>query len=128
VGAWVRDAVWRWHLSQSDPRHLLIGEAPLVGERLVELAEPRADAAESLLAATATLFLIPTPTRPVRDHLERARAADVAAPRHAADAASAPPALVSAHWREIAQLAGRPAAGGYTPGVYLRVYRDLLRH
>jgi hypothetical protein len=35
-GLWVRDAVLRWHLDHSEFAPLLIGEAPLVGNRFVE--------------------------------------------------------------------------------------------
>jgi hypothetical protein len=37
-GLWVRGAVLRWHLDHPESAPLLIGEAPLVGNRFVELA------------------------------------------------------------------------------------------
>jgi len=49
---------------------LLLGEAPFVGNRLIELARREADAAECFLAARTTLFIVPAPTLAVRRAIE----------------------------------------------------------
>jgi enamine deaminase RidA (YjgF/YER057c/UK114 family) len=133
VGVWARRAVGEWHRTHPDPRHLLLGETPLVGDRLSELTRPLDDDVEPLLASARTLFLIPAPTRALRDHLERARSRDMAAPRHERDGASAPPHLVRAEWDELACVAGRlgiegGAGDGYDERVYTEAYRRILRH
>lgn len=132
VGLWARGAVGRWDREHPDPRHLLLGETPLIGDRLSELARPLADEVEPLLASARTLFLIPAPSRTVREHVEQARSRDVTNPRHERDTASAAPHLVRAGWDELARVAaqlGVPAApaDGYDERVYTETYRAVLR-
>ncbi len=134
AGRWAREAAWRWHERHPDPAEILIGETPLAGERFMELARPRADALEPLLAGPETIFLIPVPSREVRRAMEAARATEIDAPAHERDAASAPPDLVAWHWDDLERVAGalgiaRTApAGEYDPELYAAVYRRLLRH
>ncbi|MBI2323616.1 MAG: ATP-binding protein [Chloroflexi bacterium] len=130
VGRWARGAVLRWHRAHPDPRRILVGETPLVGGRLMELARPYEDEAEQLLAGDATCFVIPVPSREVRRTIEDARSRDMAEAR---DAKSAPPDLVRAHWDEIEHVAsalGAPARtpGGYDAELYAEAYRRVLRH
>jgi hypothetical protein len=133
AGRWARGAVLRWHRAHPEPEHLLIGETPLAGERLMELARTRDDALEPLLASDATLFLIPVPSREVRRAIESARGREMSAPVHERDAASAPPHLVQSHWDELEAVAdalgiARTALPGtYDPELYARVYLELLR-
>ncbi len=134
VGLWARDAVTRWDAAHAGSlEHLLVGETPLVGGRLAELARPRDDAAEPLLAGPATLFVIVVPTRELRRTIEASRDRDLAAPGHERDRASAPPHLVRAHWDEIVGIARRlgldaTSDGGYDPDTYVAVYSRALRH
>src|SRR5438045_3155926 len=39
AGRWVRNAVIRWHREHEGSSGILIGEVPLIGNRLVELAQ-----------------------------------------------------------------------------------------
>ena len=136
VGLWAREAVLRWHARHPDGPHLLIGEVPLIGERLSALAEVCPDAAESLLAGPATRFVIPVPSIPVRQRIEATRARTFASPAHEREAADAPPPVLRALWRELHDLgvglgiaAAAPAGDiPYDPEVYAGVYRHLLRH
>jgi hypothetical protein len=134
VGRWARGAVLRWHEARLGPDHVLIGETPLAGERLMELARPRDDALEPLLAGEATVFLVPVPSREVRRAIEDARAREMAEPLHARDAASAPPHLVRSHWDELERVAVElgvrrsSAPGTYDAEMYAETYRRLLRH
>ena len=50
VGLWAREGVRRWDQAHPEDRHLLIGETPLIGNRLIELAQRREDGVEPLLA------------------------------------------------------------------------------
>ena len=133
VGLWAREGVRRWDQAHPEARHLLIGETPLIGNRLIELAQRREDGVEPLLAGRQTLFLIPAPSREVRQAIEAARAREMADPRHDRERANAPPTLVRAHFKEINQVAGllglpaSRAGGDYDPDVYVGVYRRLLR-
>jgi hypothetical protein len=105
VGVWARGAVAIWDERYADPAHLLIGELPLIGSRLIELARPRPDTVEPLLAGERSLFLIPVPSRAVRQAIEAARVREMAAPIHERERANAIPSLVQALWEEIAAVA-----------------------
>jgi len=135
VGRWAREAVARWHARHSGLDHLLIGETPFIGHRLVALARPASDAAEPVLAAASTRFVIPVPSRALRAYLETERERRAREPRHAREREDAPPAVLRALWRELFDVAGtlgitaaRPAEEDvpYDPEIYRRVYERLL--
>lgn len=69
VGLWARQGVQQWHEAHPDPRHMLVGEVPLVGNRLVELAQRQDDGVEPLLASEQTTFFFarPLPRNPRPD-------------------------------------------------------------
>ena len=135
VGLWARGAVAAWHLRQADDA-ILIGEIPLIGNRLVELAQVRADEVEPLLAGEETLVVVVVPSRRIRSEIEGVRAGTIASPRHEREAADAPPGVIQMLSRELHRLGetlglAQAAVGGeapYTPEVYAGVYRHLLRH
>jgi hypothetical protein len=120
VGRWARDAVARWHARHAGDA-LLIGETPFIGHRLIDLARPQPDGAEALLASPATRFVVPVPSRALREHLEGERERRARAPQHPREREDAPPAVLRALW---AELAGdeRP----YDPALYQRLYERLL--
>jgi hypothetical protein len=136
VGRWARQALARWDREHPDPEHLLIGETPFVGHRLIELARTADDAAESLLAADRTRFLVPVPSREVRRHLEGERARRAARPLHQREAEDAPPEVLRDLWRQVVAVARRLGLAGdraesegeapYDPVLYERVYARLL--
>lgn len=136
VGLWARQGVQQWHESHPDPRHMLVGEVPLVGNRLVELAQRRDDGVESLLASEQTQFFLPVPSRELRAHIEQARARTIAQPRHANEAYDAPPHVLQINWRDIYELGQHlglvatvpDGAIPYDPEVYTAVYAHLLQH
>lgn len=134
AGLWARGAVSAWRRAHADARHLLLGEVPLVGNRLIELAQRRSDDVELLLASEETLFLVPVPTCAVRQVIETSRVREMASPRHERERANAPPGVVQALWEEVARVAAcwglaTPGPGGaYDPDLYLAVYCRLLRH
>jgi hypothetical protein len=142
AGLWARDAVAAWHEQHPAPGHVLIGEAPLIGNRLIELVQARRDSVEALLAGGRSHFLIPVPSREVRAHIEAARTREMAAPTHERERANAIPQLVQALWEEMAsvgQALGLPEATstadnstnratGFDPDLYAAVYLHLLRH
>jgi hypothetical protein len=123
VGRWARDAVARWHAAHPGLDDLLIGETPFIGHRLVELARPAPDAAEPALAGAGTRFVIPVPSRALREHLEAERARRARDPVHPREREDAPPSVLRDLWRE---LAGADVA--YDPALYRRAYERLLVH
>lgn len=133
VGAWVRSAVVRWHREHPGAGDLLLGEAPFVGNRFVELAQQDDDDAEPLLAGTSTRFVLPVPSREVRAHLEAERARRAAAPRHPREREDAPPDVLRALWRHLLDV-GRALGiavsetDTYDAEVYRAVYAHVLRH
>lgn len=135
VGRWVREGVRQWHERHPEPEQMLIGEPPLAGNRLIELAQPMPDEAEPLLAGPETLFLVPVPTREVRRAIEAARSRTIASPAHARESADAPPNVMQDDWREIwrrgCTLGLAPADAempSFDPDVYAAVYRRMLQH
>jgi hypothetical protein len=134
AGLWVRQAVVQWHQRYPAAGHLLIGETPLVGHRFIELAHQRADAAEPLLRTAC--FVVPIPSRTVRDFLEAERQRRSARPLHAREREDAPPQVLRDLWCHLAHIA--PALGvgvalpasavevPYDPALYQAVYQRLL--
>lgn len=139
VGLWARTAVYRWHQTY-DSHHLLIGEVPLIGNRLTELTQPLNDAAEPLLSDPACCFIIPTPSKAVRQVIEDARARSIAQPRHEKEARDAQPNVLQMLWQEVAAIGQqlqliqksdfleKSDFSAYDPGVYTAVYQHLLQH
>ncbi|VAW42757.1 hypothetical protein MNBD_CHLOROFLEXI01-2875 [hydrothermal vent metagenome] len=135
VGLWAREAVYRWANSHDDS-HLLIGEVPLIGNRLSELSQPYNDAAEAVLSSPDCLFVIPAPNQAVRQVIETARARTIANPRHEKERKDAQPNVLQLLWQQIAEIGaelgltnrklGKNVA--YDPKVYTAVYQHLLQH
>ena len=138
AGLWARHASVQWQQHYPEPHHLLIGETPFVGQRFLELARPRADAAEPLLRAASCCFVVPVPSRAVRDCLEAERQRRSVRPLHQQEREDAPPQVLRDLWRHVASIApllGLPPAAGtpephvpYDPTLYQQVYQLLLRH
>jgi hypothetical protein len=134
AGFWVRGAVANWAAEHAGDDALLLGEAPFVGNRLIELARREADAAESFLAARSTEFIIPAPTLAVRRAIEATREREIEQPRHAREAANAPPNVLTLLMQELRAagaalgVPGARSEGGYDPEVYTAVYSRLLEH
>lgn len=128
AGLWVRDALADWDARYHDPAHLLVGEAPFVGHRFVELARPIDDRAEALLTSPACRFAIATPSREVRRFLEAERERRARAPLHPREREDAPPHVLRELWQSLAAVAGGRDAAAYDPAVYAGIYQDVLRH
>lgn len=136
VGLWAREGVLGWHNAHPDPKHLLVGELPLIGNRLIELVQKHEDEAESLLASEQSVFFLPVPSKAVRDVIEQARQGSIAKPRHEKEKMDAPPNVLRALWHDVAQVAyelgitsSMPSENvPYQPGVYAAVYQHLLQH
>lgn len=138
VGFWVRHAIVAWDRAHPERDHLLIGETPFIGGRLIELARPASDAAEALLHHPACVFAIPVPSREVRQHLERERTRRASRPQHEREREDAPPDLMRELWRElvgVAQALGVVATAlpsgidvPYDPTIYQHVYESVLKH
>ena len=134
VGLWVRSAVADWAEAHRSDDALLLGEAPLVGNRLIELAWRESDAAEAFLAAPTTEFIVPAPTLAIRRAIESLRAQEMERPRHVREAANAPPNVLESLMQELRAagaalgVPGAAQGGGYDPEVCVAIYARLLEH
>jgi GNAT superfamily N-acetyltransferase len=137
VGRWARRALARWHAQHAGSDDLLIGETPLIGHRLIELTRPADDEAEPLLSAESARFVIPVPSRALREHLESERSRRARDPLHRREQEDAPPEVLRDLWRELVGVArtlgiAGPAAHSkdlpYDSVIYQRVYEHLLAH
>ena len=134
VGLWARSAVAVWDRDHPAADHLLIGETPLVGRRLTELARPFEDDAEAVLTDAACRFVVAVPSAAVRRHVEAERERRTATSHHPREREDAPPHVLRELWRDVLVaaralgiLAGREDVA-YDPVVYRRVYEAVLRH
>ncbi len=134
VGLWARQAVQEWHEKHPVPNQLLIGELPLIGNRLIELVEPTDDAAETVLTSEQTLFVVPVPSWEVREVIETTRARTIADPQNEQEKLDAPPNVLQLMWQEVNRLArqiGLTKASPqtpYNPYIYGGVFEALLQH
>lgn len=145
AGLWARRALVAWNGRHPEPRHLLVGETPFVGNRFVELARRLDDGAESLLSAPSCRFAIAVPSPEVRRFLVALRERRAASPLHPREREDAPPRVLGDLLREVFEAAralgidmgatgptgrARPGDGPtpYDPSVYRRVYEAVLRH
>jgi hypothetical protein len=133
VGLWARGALVAWARRHPEPAHLLLGETPFVGGRLIELARPASDPAEPLLSSPTCRFVIPVPSVEVRRVVEAERERRATRPLHPREREDAPPSVLRDLWRELSDVAGRLGLGGatspdapYDPEIYRRVYESVL--
>jgi len=135
VGMWARQGVKAWDDTHEKPDHMLIGEVPLVGNRLMELAQAHDDNVESILVDERTQFVIPVPSKAVRHVIEANREKTIVDPRHEKETKDAPPNVLRALWHDLYQLAGELGLTDvdtenvpYSPEIYSAVYKHLLQH
>ena len=134
VGIWSRQALVQWGHRWPGETDLLLGEAPLVGGRLIELARQQDDAAEVILTAPSCRFVLPVPSAEVRRFLEAERERRMARPAHPREREDAPPSVLRDLWLELADVArdlGMSAvahgrSSPYDPAIYQRVYSRVL--
>jgi hypothetical protein len=134
AGLWVREAVASWSAELRGATAMLIGEVPLVGNRFVELAQRRDDAAEAVLSAPDCRFVLTLPSSAVKQHIEAERLRRAAAPLDVRELEDAPPHLLAEMWRLLLGAARGLGIEQHTEGesydarLYREVYERLLRH
>jgi hypothetical protein len=133
VGLWARRALVAWARRHPAPEHLLVGETPLVGGRLIELARRMGDEAEPMLSAPTCRFVIPVPSVEVRGFVEAERTRRATRPVHPRESEDAPPAVLRDLWRDLHGVARRLGIATdpredapYDPTTYRRVYETIL--
>ena len=135
VGLWLRQALVDWDRDHDGLTTMLIGEVPLIGGRLMEIARPADDKAEPLLRDMRTQFVLPVPSMAVHALIESKREQSIANPRHENERQDAPPGLLRESWQDLFLVAAElgicdssATNAPYSPRVYAAVYRHLLRH
>lgn len=135
VGLWARSGVEAWHRHHAGNEHILIGEVPLVGNRLIELVQKRKDRAEALLTSTDATFAIPVPSVEIRNLIEAARAKSIANPKNEREEKDAPPNVLRDNWLELFAVGKQlglidPSIAEpiYDPEVYASTYSSFLIH
>lgn len=135
VGMWTRQGVAEWDQTHKKPEYMLIGEVPLVGNRLIELAQPHEDEVEAMLSDVRTQFMTPVPTVKVREAIEARREKTIADPQHEKETKDAPPNVLRDLWHDLYRLAGelgltdaKAETMPYSPDIYRAVYHHLLQH
>lgn len=134
AGLWARNAVVEWDKNYEGDEHFLIGELPLIGNRLIELVEVHGDEAEPLLSNERVRFVTPVPSWEVREVIEKSREKTISNPANEKEKLDAPPNVLRALWQEVNTLAreigitkARPDSP-YNPYIYGGVYEALLQH
>lgn len=138
VGMWAREGIFEWHQQHVEPAHILIGELPLVGNRLIEVVQKGDDEVETILAGEQAQFLVPVPSKRIRAKIEAARIASIANPRNEKEVKDAEPQVLKDNWLETFKLAHHlglvdtlPSDGAeieYEPAAYAGVFEHLLQH
>lgn len=131
LGLWVRNAVLKWHTEHPNPKDILIAELPLIGNRLLELAEIKQDALEPILSSKETLFTIPIPSWEVREVIEERRQSKFENNQEQLDSA---PNVLRDLWQEVNSVARQIGLTKtkpdtpYNPYIYGGVYEALLKN
>ena len=135
VGLWARQGLAKWDRSHDKPEHMLIGEVPLGGNRLMELVKSIDDEIETVLQDAKTQFVIPVPSKAVREVIEASREKTISQPRHEKETKDAPPNVMRGMWHDLYRLAGvlgltdvQAEKVPYSPDIYRGVYQYLLQH
>ena len=137
VGMWARLAVKNWTEEYAGCNDILIGETPIIGNRLVELVRQEPDSIEPILVdAKLTFFGIPTPSWEVRQLIEMQRKARSTNPLHEREKGDAEPDIMYKIWEELHELAlhfglieaNENSKKHYNPDLYFRTYSVLLKH
>ncbi len=133
-GWWARNALYEWFRQNEGNNDILIIEAPLIGNRLVEFATPMKDDVESFLRSRAVQFVVPIPTEEVRLAIEAKRKKSSATPSHEQEKADANPYVMMVLYKELSEVALKLGYQGpanwyqYKPELYEFVYTKVLRH
>ncbi|WP_426357501.1 hypothetical protein ACPUVO_13710 [Pseudocolwellia sp. HL-MZ19] len=135
VGLWTRKGILNWHKEYSDEKHILVGELPLIGNRLVEVVQQHDDEVEALLASEQSQFFLPVPSKSVRAHIVSCRTNSINQPNHERESSDAPPSVVDSMWQEVRELSKRLINSedkeqdeNYDPHAYESVFEYLLQH
>ena len=105
VGHWARGSIAQWAATNTAPEDILIGEAPFVDNRLIELTwKMTDDPAEPFLSSDSCVFVCVVPNAEVREAICAMRAARMDKPLHENEKEDCPVEWVHKFWEEIAVI------------------------
>jgi hypothetical protein len=134
VGLWVMDVVKNWLEMHPNSEDLLLVEAPLLGNRFIELVKIAPDASlENILKSEKFQVIVPIPSKKLRHAIEKARAKDLS--DTATTWTGAKPSVMLLLWKMVCiianqlgkniDLSGQPP---YDPAIYQFVFEKVLQH
>lgn len=134
AGKWLMDEVSLWIEEHEDDDEILLIEAPLVGNRFIELVKIQTDAIlESYLSHEGVQVIMPIPSKEVRTKIEAERKRQVN--DDAKVWTGAKPSVMLMLWKMTCGIAnefgksidmsGQP---DYDPEVYEFVFSEILKH
>ncbi len=133
-GLWSRKAVYDWYQLHKNDTEVLILEAPLVGNRLVELGKKTEDELEPILSSDSTQFILPVPSDKLRKLIISKRVKTAKNPNHEMEKADAQPHVLMALYREICEVGKKwgmqkqlSENQEYDKYFYESLYRKVLR-
>lgn len=134
AGNWLMHTIKEWIRFHKNTNNILLIEAPLVGNRFVEVMQKQADEElETFLSSDACRVIVPIPSKEVRAKIETERARQVK--EEAKVWSGAKPSVMLMLWKmtcEIANTFGKnidvTVQPPYEPETYEFVYGRILKH
>ncbi|MDA8693542.1 hypothetical protein N9L92_05705 [Saprospiraceae bacterium] len=134
AGLWLMDVVKEWINFNKNSKSILLIEAPLVGNRFIELMhEQLDDDLESYLSSELCQVVVPIPSKKVRSAIEAERQRQVS--EDAKVWSGAKPSVMLMLWKDTCVIANEfgkeiyvSAQPPYDPEIYNYVYSKILKH
>lgn len=134
AGEWLMHTIKEWITFHKTSENILLIEAPLVGNRFVEIMQKQIDESlESYLSSEKCRVIVPIPSKIVRQKIEEERARQVS--EEAKVWSGAKPSVMLMLWKltcEIANTFGKnidvSEQPAYDPSIYEFVYGKILKH
>jgi hypothetical protein len=134
IGLWIIDVLKKWLIENTNKNALLLIEAPLLGNRFIELAKIVEDyEVEKFLKSPEFQVIVPIPSKKLRKEIEVARAKDLS--ENATVWTGAKPSVMLMLWKMVCGIAnklgknitleGQPL---YDPIIYEFVFSKVLKN
>eukprot|EP00298_Acanthocystis_sp_HF-20_P005441 c15604_g1_i1.p1 GENE.c15604_g1_i1~~c15604_g1_i1.p1 ORF type:complete len:287 (+),score=111.75 c15604_g1_i1:64-924(+) len=138
AGQWARAKISKWFAEHgNDENQVLIGEAPFVDGRFIELVRSYDDQAEGILKdVNITSFVVVTPSLEVRESIVKLREERMKNPLHPNEKEDCPVSLIKEFWnvlhaaaveRKITNEHVESNSPPFDPKVYEEMYKALCK-
>lgn len=134
AGLWLMETIKHWIDFNKKSDNILLIEAPLVGHRFVELVQKQIDTdLENFLSSELCKFVIPIPSKKVREAIEAERNRQVS--ENAKVWSGAKPSVMLMIWKRTCEIANEFGENidlseqpPYDPQTYQLVFSRILKH